>query len=154
MAISPNDLTIEANCQIFERRLPISRKGQSYKQTSRILTNRMIWENQFWSLEFTWIVNGPLACLLQNGYWKAQILFEQMGRNEINFNPEKIVLDEGIPGYEYTTLLNIPPYTLPEGIYQVVCCLEYQFKQGAPSPIVGFEDKGLIKISRGTSTNN
>ena len=42
--------------------------------------------------------------------------------------------------------MNIPAGRLKPGIYQVLCCMQYCLRDGRPGPIVGFEEKGFIKI--------
>lgn len=148
IALSPHDLSIEAYCQIYEKKSTTGfrEKPLITPPQTNALTNRMIQFDQPWCVEFFWKINGPLACLLDCGYWKCHLLFEKIGGGEVNYQPEVMVQDLGIPGQEYTAVVNIPPHTLPKGVYHVICCLQFCFKDGQPGPIAGFEDKGLIKI--------
>lgn len=148
IAISPRDLRVKAKCHILEKQ---STSGFSevpvieYPDTFAV-TNGMIQYDQPWCVEFKWGVYGPLACLLKGGYWKCEILFEQMGGGETRLTLDSSTLDLGVPGQEYESLINVQARSLRPGVYRVVCCLQYCFENGKPGPIAGFEDKGLIKI--------
>ncbi len=148
IAINPDDLRVIGKCRIFEQQ-----STSGFEEVPEIEypstfapTNKMIQYDQSWFVEFKWRVFGPLACLLDCGYWKTQVLFEWMGGGETNFKPEVITQDLGRPGQEYTARLQINPRSLRPGVYRVICCLQYCFQNGKPGPIAGFEDKGLIKI--------
>lgn len=148
IAISPDDLAIKGHCHILEKQ---STSGfQEYPQIEYpdhyVKSNQIIQTDQFWCLEFKWTVFGPLACLLDSGYWKANAFFEFIGGGETSFSPEAIVNDRGVPGQHYESRLEIRPGELEPGTYRVVCCLQYHFKNGRPGPIVGFDDKGIVKI--------
>ncbi|MCG8329422.1 MAG: hypothetical protein MI974_17130 [Chitinophagales bacterium] len=148
IAISPSDLKIEASCQIFEKQSTAGSEEvpQIIPPQSHSLTNRMIQSDQNWCVHFNWKVYGPLACLLDCGYWKTKVYFELMGGGETHFSPEETIQDVGQSGHLYQSAVQIAPYSLKPGVYRVVCCLQYCFANGKPGPIAGFNDKGLIKI--------
>ena len=148
IAINPSDLLIVGDCRILEKpsTAGFDEVPEIHPPNSYSLTNRMIQDDQNWSVEFIWKVYGPLACLLENGYWKCQLFFELMGGGETHFNPEAVVQDQGISNHKYNCQIEIPRGSLKPGVYRVVCCLQYYFKNGNPGPINGFDNKGLIKI--------
>lgn len=147
-ATDPNDLFVKGSCWILE--------GQStagFEEEPNIpptatygSSNKMIQLDQSFALSFKWTVYGKLACLLDCGYWKCQVFFEQMGGGETAFNPEENVQDVGHPGHSYEALVKVQPGALQPGVYRVICCLQYHLKDGSPGPIAAFEDRGLIKI--------
>ena len=148
IAMSPNDLRIKGTCKIIEKNSTSGFEEVPEMQYPAIYTNtnRMIQYDQFWDIIFNWRVDGLFACLLDCGYWKCNVLFEQMGGGETRFNPEAITQDLGRPGHEYRTQVEIPPHSLRPGVYRVICCLQYYFKNGNPGPIAGFHDLGLVKV--------
>ena len=148
VAISSDDLALKGYCRILEKQstsgfeeVPQIEYPDRYAQS-----NKIIQYDQYWCLEFNWVVYGPLACLLDCGYWKSIVYFEWMGGKETHFSPHAITQDLGKPGHKYTSLVNIKPGDLKPGVYRIVCCLQWCFKDGSPGPIVGFDDKGLVKI--------
>ena len=148
VAVHPNDLTISSQCELLEKDSTTGAEEVPYLQRPnlQVKTNRLIQYDQFWTVGFSWIVNGPLACLLEGGYWKCEVLFEHMGGGESYYQPEVIVDDLGRSGYQYNSEIEVKPKSLRPGVYRVICCLQYCLKNGSPGPFCGFEDKGLIKI--------
>lgn len=148
LAISSEDLRAKAFCKILEKHSTagFEEVPQIVAPRESVKTNRMIQYDQHWSVKFWLWVAGPLACLLDCGYWQFKVVFELMGEGETSFSPETIVQDIGKPGHKYQSEVNIAPGSLRPGVYRVICCLQYYFKDGRPGPIAGFEDKGLVKI--------
>ena len=148
IAISRKDLRIKGKCRIYEKR-----STAGFKESPRIKypknyakTNGLIQYDQPWLVAFKWKVSGPLACLLDCGYWKNQVIFELMGGGETHFKPEVVTQDIGQPGHVYRAAIHIKAGALKPGVYRVICCTQFCLKDGSPGPIAGFKDKGLIKI--------
>lgn len=148
VAINPNDLRVAGNARILEGQSTAGFREEPYIQppNRQGSTNRVIQSDQLWAVEVNWQVDGLFACLLDCGYWKCKLYFEQMGGRETSFSPEAITQDLGRPGQRYRGQIDVQPYALKPGVYQVIVCLQYCFENGNPGPIVGFEDVGLVKI--------
>ena len=148
IAINPQDIKINGYCRVLEKQSTsgFQEVSQVEDPDGFVASNCIIQYDQHWCVEFIWKVSGPLACLLECGQWKPKLYFEAIGGHETHFSPEAVVEDLGISGHEYKVRIPIKPYTLKPYPYKLVCCLQYCFKNGSPGPIVGFEDKGIIKI--------
>ncbi len=148
IAISNRDLFVRAHCHILEKR-----STDHFEEVPDIPwprqygpTNQVIQDDQSFAIMFNWTVYGPLACLLDCGYWKCTVMFEQMGGHETHFEPYEIVPDRGIDGHRYTGMVEVRHHSLRPGVYRVITCLQWCFKNGNPGPITGFHDKGMLKI--------
>ena len=148
VAISKHDLAVYGYAQIYERRSQGGfREDPLIKHPNkRVLTNNLIQLDQAWGVQVNWKVVGPLACLLDCGYWKASLIFEQQGIKETDVSPYKVVQDLGKDGYEYTVDVELKKGALKPGIYAVTCCLEYYLRNRKLGPIIGFHSLGKVKI--------
>lgn len=148
IAISEDDLAIRGNFTILEGKSTtgFSEVPNVVPQDIYTKSNSLIQHDQAWCVEANWKVTGPLACLLDCGYWKCEVHFEAIGGGETQLKPQKTISNQGAPGYRYTEKIQIPAYALKPGMYRVVSCLQYYTNKDIPGPIVGFKDLGLIKI--------
>ncbi len=148
VAISRKDLRIKGKCKIGEGRSTAGHREfpPVKRPKNHVNTNGLIQQDQHWFVAFKWKVSGPLACLLDCGYWKNSVIFEQMGGSETHYSPEKITQDLGKPGHTYHAKIDIKPGALKPGVYRVICCTQFYLGKGKPGPIAGFHDLGLIKI--------
>ena len=148
VAISKNDLAVYGYCQIYEKRSQGGFREDPLIESpnKRVLTNNLIQSDQNWGVQVNWKVVGPLACLLDCGYWKASLIFEQQGIKETDVSPYKVVQDIGKDGHEYTVDIELKKEELKSGIYAVTCCLEYYLRSRKLGPIIGFHSLDKIKI--------
>lgn len=148
IVLNPNDLRVPVKYRIYEQdsTAGFEEVPEVNKPNSRTVTNGMIPVDQPWGIQLRWRTLGIFACFLAGGYWKAKLIFEQMGGGETNFSPETTIPDLGNSGKVYTTDLHIRPGDLHPGVYRVVICLQYCFNSGNPGPIAGFFDASMIKV--------
>ncbi len=147
VAISPSTLSVRGNATLLEGQstadfnevpaiIPPATKGPS---------NSIIQRDQSICVRFRWQTRGIFTAFLGGGTWKCDVLFEKMGGGEFGFNPMNAVAAVGAPN-NYVLDVNIPPTTLPSGVYRVVARLRWNFASGAPGPIVAFHDLDLIEV--------
>jgi hypothetical protein len=99
---------------------------------------------------FAWNQTGPMVPFMQ-GEWRFDVFFEQMGPSEgpgIAFTHTPFVPVIGA----YTFICPIPANTVPVGLYRVTVRMMLvptssatAFSDTSVSPIVAFEDLGLVQ---------
>ena len=148
VTVSKYDLGVFGFCNIYEKRSQSGFREDPLIEhpRKRVLTNNLIQLDQDWGVQVKWKVVGPFACLLDCGYWKAFLIFEQQGERETGVSPYKVVQDIGKDGHEYTADVELQAGQLPPGVYDVTCCLEYYLRNKKLGPIIGFNSLGKIKI--------
>lgn len=148
LAISPNSLKVTGSCTIQEgqstdhfEEVPEIPAGKAYGPT-----NYIIQDDQPFNIRFDWEIKGIFAHFLGGGDWKCDVLFEQMGGDEVNYNPSNSTPDLGTPNTKYVVNVKVPQQQLKPGVYRVIARLQYYFSTGRPGPLVAFEDKNVIQI--------
>ncbi len=115
-----------------------------------IPANFIIQRDQHFRLRF-WIERtGLFVKYLKGGKWKMDVFFEKMGEPETAIHPQTFVADDGVEGYlmnagkNYTDLI-VDPNEMEEGVYRVVCRLQY-YRDGQPEAIAGFHEGFMVQI--------
>lgn len=146
-ALSPSSLSINANIDIVEGNSTSGYSGVAVGNTPTPgLSNQIIQSDQPFSVNVKWTENGIFVPFLAGGTWKIDVLFEQMGGAEVNFNPSVTVMSIGKPGNNYSATVNVPASTFKPGIYRIIFRMQWHFAAGKPGPIVMFKDLGLTQI--------
>jgi len=109
--------------------------------------NRLIQVEQGVKFGFQWCVKGCLVDIIKCTKWKIQLFFERWGCKEHCGDPEpKCVNFVAESGYLYTEYIELPPNTIPEGVYEIVGVLRLYDFRGNPLPVAGFAELGKFEF--------
>jgi hypothetical protein len=98
-------------------------------------------------VEFSWTQIGILSTMLM-GTWRCDVFLEQMGPGEGPAITGSTTAFVQVDGNAYNHSVNIPAGLVPVGLYRVtsrLMLLPIGGNENSLSPIVGFEDLGLVQ---------
>lgn len=132
----------------FEELLPFfGLKGDAFVSESAPINGprNIVRTSESWFVKFDWTTTGPLNYIMC-GKWHLKVLLEEMGVGEYDLkNKEAEVSLESKPN-SYTETLTFPPHSVPPGLFRVTVIITMNGPGGAPGPIAGFEDLGLVQF--------
>ena len=98
-----------------------------------------------------WHTQGGIFALMNPAFkWKGEAIFEQMGKEEVSFDPfvATVPFIPTAANQHYDLTIDVKPNEVPSGIYRVILklCLDIG---GKSTPVCGFDDLGLIEFYDG-----
>jgi hypothetical protein len=101
--------------------------------------------SESWFVKFDWTTIGPLNYIMC-GNWHLKVLLEEMGVGEFDLQDKEAVVHFVSAPHTYTQTLTFPPHSVRAGLYRVTVIITMTGPGGAPGPIAGFEDLGLVQF--------
>lgn len=123
-----------------------------------VAPSSVIRTDQDWQIEVNWTLQGSLLgtpFFTFNGEWIVRVYLESMGpRAEYELPADgkgtKIGVDtftpDGAMKRNYTATIKVAPKAIDPGIYKMVVAITYESSPGAPGPIAGFHEGGMLQL--------
>ena len=108
----------------------------------------IIQTDQSWGVKFTWKNFGLLVPFI-SANWKLSIYLEQLGQAEFGFaanQGKKTVPYVAVNPHVYNEAIDIPANLVPEGLYKLTACVEFESLSGIPGPVAAFAELGAVKF--------
>lgn len=131
-----------------------------------LTNNNLIQTNQQIQFKFEWGVYGIFAHMVNPLFeWRIEVFLEKYGPGEFSLGPVgrlSLPWSAGIvttptqvnfPGNIGSTTITIPPYSIPEGLYDVVAVIRlHDMPSGLPCFSAAFAEFGKIHVYREHTT--
>ena len=97
-------------------------------------------------VHFVWQQSGWLGKMLSpTCRWEIRVYLEQIGAGEVG-NPAPVnVAFQPVVNASYSTVVTLPAYSLPQGVFKVIATLMLHGPLG-PTPLASFEDIGILQV--------
>ena len=136
--INPALLNVTGNAHLHE--------GPSTSGLPSAPPVNIIQTDQALRIHFVWRQNAPIARII-DGVWKYRVYFEKMGAGEVpsDFPSSSTPFIQAVNA-SYSQVITVPANTLKPGVYKLVATLMLCGKGGAPTPIAGYDELGILEV--------
>jgi hypothetical protein len=133
---------------LFEELLPLfGLSGNAVASESPPINgpSNIIRTTEGWQVDINWTTTGALNNVMC-GQWKISVLLEQMGGGEFNLGGGNVTEPLVSAPHAYHKTISFAAGSVPAGLYRASVIMTMDGPLGAPAPIAGFEDLGMLQF--------